>query len=191
MARIADHDSHRTDDAPAITPARPPSVTPKPPPPDLPLVAWNAVHIRLVQPNDTDEVADVYLSAIGGMTYLPQLYTEDETRKFIRDVMLPNNEVWVAEEAEKLVGFVGFGDGSLRHLWVRTDNQNQGVGTALLNVAKERCLDGLKLRVFQKNLGARRLYERHGFSLVELIDGDHNEEHEPEACYVWWPARGS
>jgi ribosomal protein S18 acetylase RimI-like enzyme len=148
------------------------------------------MHIRPVQPGDTNEVADVYLSAISGMTYLPQLYTDDETREFIRDVLLPNNEVWVAEGAEKLVGFAGFGDGSLRHMWVRTESQNEGVGTALLNVAKERCPDGLQLKVFQKNLGARRLYERNGFSLVELDDGDHNEEHEPEARYVWSPAEG-
>jgi ribosomal protein S18 acetylase RimI-like enzyme len=143
------------------------------------------VRIRPVQPSDTDGVADVYLSAISGMTYLPELYTEDETRDFIRDVLLPNNDVWVAEEAEELVGFVGFGDGSLRHLWVRTDNQSMGVGTALLKIAKEHCPEGLQLKVFQRNSGARRLYERNGFSLVELTDGGSNEEHEPEARYVW------
>jgi RimJ/RimL family protein N-acetyltransferase len=45
----------------------------------------------------------------------------------------------------------------------------------------------LQLRVFQQNSGARRLYERNGFSLVELTDGDSNEAHEPEARYVWSP----
>jgi hypothetical protein len=50
------------------------------------------------------------------MTYLPQLYTDAETKDFISDVLLPNNEVWVAEEAGRVVGFAGFGDGFLRHL---------------------------------------------------------------------------
>jgi len=145
------------------------------------------MRIRPVQPNDTDAVADVYLSAISGMTYLPQLHTEAETREFILNVLLPNNEVWVAEEKDEFVGFVGFGDGSLRHLWVRRENQNTGIGTALLNVSKERCPDGLRLRVFQRNAGARRLYERNGFSLVGLTDGESNVEHEPEARYVWSP----
>src|SRR3954464_11105072 len=95
------------------------------------------MRIRPVQPNDTETLKDVYLSAISGMTNLPQLYTEAETREFILHVLLPNNEVWVAEEKDELVGFVGFGDGSLRHLWVRTDNQNMGIGTTLLNIAKE------------------------------------------------------
>ena len=143
------------------------------------------MRIGPVRPTETDAVADVYLSAISGMTYLPELYTEDETREFIRNVLLPNNEVWVAKDADELLGFVGFGDGTLRHLWVRTDYQNMGVGTALLNLAKERCPEGLQLKVFQQNSGARRFYERNGFSLVELTDGSSNEEHEPEARYVW------
>jgi L-amino acid N-acyltransferase YncA len=90
------------------------------------------LQIRPVRPSDTEAVADVYLSAISGMTYLPQLYTEDETREFIRAVLLPNNEVWVAEEAGALVGFVGFGDGSLRHLWVRADNQSMALDPSAL-----------------------------------------------------------
>ena len=122
------------------------------------------------------------------MTYLPQLYSDAETRDFIKDVLIPNNEVWVAEEAGRVVGFAGFGDGSLRHLWVHRTAQNRGVGTALLKVAMGRCSDGLQLRVFQKNLGARRLYERNGFELAELTNGDRNEEHEPDARYVWTPS---
>jgi GNAT superfamily N-acetyltransferase len=122
------------------------------------------------------------------MTYLPQLYTDAETKEFIRDVLIPNNEVWVAEEAGRVVGFAGFGDGFLRHLWVQQANQNRGVGTALLKVAMDRSPGGLQLWVFQKNVGARRLYERAGFELAELTDGERNEEREPDARYVWEPS---
>jgi len=146
------------------------------------------VHIRLVEPIDTDAIAGVFLSGLSGMTYLPRLYTEEETKDFIKDVLLPNNEVWVAEEAGRVVGFAGFGDGSLRHLWVHRTNQNRGVGTALLKVAMDRCPDGLQLWVYQKNLGARRLYERNGFELAELTSGERNEVKEPEARYVWEPS---
>jgi putative acetyltransferase len=41
--------------------------------------------------------------------------------------------------------------------------------------------------VFQQNVGARRLYERHGFTLVKLADGSGNQEGEPEALYEWHP----
>ena len=147
------------------------------------------VNIRAVESGDADAITDVFLSALSGMTYLPQLYSDEETRDFITDVLLPNNEVWVADEAGRVVGFAGFGDGFLRHLWVHRTEQNRGVGTALLNCAMDRCPDGLQLWVFQKNVGARRLYERHGFELAELTNGDRNEEHEPDARYVWTPTQ--
>lgn len=119
------------------------------------------------------------------MTYLPELYTEAETRSFIRDILLPNNEVWVAENDGRVIGFAGFGQDALRHLWVRPEVQDRGVGRALLVLAKERRPNGLRLRVFQKNVGARRFYQRHGFALVELTDGRGNEEREPNALYEW------
>jgi ribosomal protein S18 acetylase RimI-like enzyme len=145
------------------------------------------VAIRPVEPTDTEAIGDVFLAALAGMTYLPELYTEAETRTFIRDLLLPNNEVWVAEREGRVAGFVGLGEDQVRHLWVRPDQQNRGIGTALLALAMERRPSGLRLRVFQQNMGARRLYERHGFTLAGLADGSGNEEGEPEAFYEWHP----
>jgi ribosomal protein S18 acetylase RimI-like enzyme len=71
--------------------------------------------------------------------------------------------------------------------YVHPEAQNQGVGATLLTVAKERRPRNLRLWVFQKNVGARRFYERHGFSLVRLTDGRGNEELEPDALYEWRP----
>jgi ribosomal protein S18 acetylase RimI-like enzyme len=121
------------------------------------------------------------------MTYLPVLYTEEETRTFIRDVLMRYNEVWVAEDDGRVIGLLGLGDDVVRHLYVHPDQQNRGAGTALLALAKERRASGLRLRVFQQNTGARRLYERCGFALVGLADGSGNEEGEPEAFYEWRP----
>ena len=143
--------------------------------------------MRPVEPTDTHAVGDVFLAAIAGMTYLPELYTEEETRTFIRDVLLPNNEVWVAEDGGRVIGFLGLWGDVVSHLWVHPDQQNQGVGTALLGLAMDRRPSGLRLRVFQQNAGARRLYERHGFTLVGLADGGGNQEGEPEALYEWRP----
>ena len=141
--------------------------------------------VRRAQRGDDDEIAAVFIAALSGMTYLPNVYTDEQNRSFIRDVMLPNNEVWVAEEDGVIVGFTGFGDGRVRHLWVAPEHQNHGIGTTLLDVAKQRSPNGLDLWVFQRNAGARRFYERHRFQLAELTDGERNEEHEPDARYVW------
>ncbi len=145
--------------------------------------------IRRARAEDADAVADVFVAALANMTYLPQTHTERENRAFVRDVLLTHNEVWIAEGDESLVGFVGLRENLLGHLWVHPDAQNQGVGTALLSVAKSRRPGGLQLWVFQKNTGARRFYERHGFELVCVTDGSANAEKEPDALYEWRPQR--
>jgi ribosomal protein S18 acetylase RimI-like enzyme len=66
-------------------------------------------------------------------------------------------------------------------------SRGRGIGTALLSLAMDRHPEGLQLWVFRQNTGARRLYEGHGFALAELTDGERNEEHEPDARYVWKP----
>ena len=74
----------------------------------------------------------------------------------------------------------------LEKLYVEPAEQNRGIGSALLDKAKELRPDELYLWVFQKN-PARRLYERHGFELVKLTDGADNMEREPDALYRWAP----
>src|SRR6266545_5942176 len=54
---------------------------------------------------DTAAIEDVFVAASASMTYLPELYTEAETRAFVRDVLLPNNEVWVAEDAGHVIAW--------------------------------------------------------------------------------------
>ncbi len=84
-----------------------------------------------------------------------------------------------------MLGISGVHEGELTHLYVAPEAQNQGIGSALLEHAKAESPDGLYLWVFQKNEGARRFYERHGFRLVELTDGAGNMEREPDARYEW------
>jgi GNAT superfamily N-acetyltransferase len=136
---------------------------------------------------DADAVADIFLAAKGEMTYLPQLHTEEETRGWIRDVVLCDLEVWVAEFDDRVTGFAALSDDLLELLYVHPQEQNQRVGTALLELAKKRRPRGLRLWVFQKNMAARRFYERHGFTLAHLTDGRDNEEREPDALYDWSP----
>jgi hypothetical protein len=45
--------------------------------------------------------------------------------------------------------------------------------------------DCLHLWVFQKNIGARRFYERRGFRAIKETDGTGNEEREPDALVEW------
>ena len=81
-------------------------------------------------------------------------------------------------------GFIAFRDGWIDQLYVLPAHQGRGLGSALLEIAQERCPE-LSLWTFQRNAIARRFYERHGFVAAELTDGVRNEEREPDIRYVW------
>ena len=91
--------------------------------------------------------------------------------------------MWGAIDNEA-IGFIAFREGWIDHLYVLPARQKQGVGEALLEVAKVAWPD-LKLWTFQKNLPARVFYEKRGFSLIEETDGGGNEEREPDVLYRW------
>ena len=140
---------------------------------------------RLARTTDVDTIADVFIASFRGLTFLPNLHTDDQIRIWIRDQMFPGHEVWVAEVRQSVVGYAALTGDLLGHLYVHPAEQNRGIGTALLEVTKRERPDGFKLWVFQRNEGARRFYERHGCHLVQLSDGSGNEEQEPDALYEW------
>jgi GNAT superfamily N-acetyltransferase len=123
------------------------------------------------------------------MTYVPPV--PEDAFEPIANRIGEHEEVWLAEEDGRLLGFLGIEHSTnldaavLEKLYVDPAEQDRGVGAALLEKAKELRPDGLYLWVFQKNTGARRLYERYGFELVKLTDGAENMEREPDALYVW------
>jgi ribosomal protein S18 acetylase RimI-like enzyme len=123
------------------------------------------------------------------MDYLPPAPEKDIPR--IARWIWSHDELWVAADSDRLLGFlaiehsVNLDAAVLEKLYVEPTEQNRGVGSALLDKAKALRPDGLHLWVFQRNTGAIRFYERHGFSLVKLTDGIDNMEREPDALYRW------
>ncbi len=141
-------------------------------------------------PADAPAVADVFLAARATMTYLPDLHTDDETRGFVADVVLPRQDVHLAlDDDGAVLGFAAVDGAWLEHLYVTPSAWGRGVGTALLEHVLAGHDGALSLHVFQRNTGARRFYERHGFVLVATGDGSGNEEREPDATYRRPPPR--
>ena len=125
----------------------------------------------------------MFVAARDEMTYLPRI--DAEHRPVLGGWFIERGPIFVAEEDGVVVGFSGVHDGELTHLYVDPAVQNRGIGSALMEHAKTESPEGLYLWVFQKNEGARRFYERHGFGLVDLTDGAGNMEQEPDARYEW------
>lgn len=141
--------------------------------------------LRRANAQDADAVGDIFLRTRDLMTYLPLI--PDEDRPKLGGWIVERHEVWVAEEDGTIVGFAGLDPGKLEHLYVDPGAQNRGLGAELLDHAKRLRPGGLQLWAFQKNEGARRFYERHGFHVLKLTDGADNMEREPDVLYEWLP----
>lgn len=127
-------------------------------------------------------MSTVFLRARATMDYLPVLHTDEQTRRFFAKVVR-QQRVHVAGVGSTLIGFAAVHDGWLNHLYLDPSWYGRGIGTALLRAATDG-LDSVQVWVFQRNDGARRFYERHGFILQELTDGAANEERQPDARYA-------
>lgn len=116
--------------------------------------------------------------------WLTGLHTPDEDRGFWSDIVYADCEVWGADDGKGLIGIIAFRKDWIDQLYVLPAAQGKGVGTTLLDIAKA-AQTQLSLWTFQKNAGARRFYERHGFLAIEETDGAGNEEREPDVLYRW------
>ena len=132
-------------------------------------------------------MTQLFVRARNEMEYLPVV--PDEHVELIANSIRDHDELWVAEDEGRLLGFLGIEHSAnleapvLERLYVEPADQGRGVGTALLDQAKA-LRPELYLWVFQRNTGAIRFYERHGFRLVKLTDGAENMERGPDALYA-------
>jgi GNAT superfamily N-acetyltransferase len=141
--------------------------------------------MRRAVATDAAAVADIHLAAFHATYAFPLAHGDDEVRFWVRDELLRKTETWVAELDGAVVGYLSLGDGWIEHLYVAPGHTGSGIGSRLIELAKERQPAGLQLWTFQVNAGARRFYERHGFTEVERTDGAGNEERQPDIRYAW------
>ena len=147
-----------------------------------------SVSLRRAVSADARSVAEVWLrSRHASVPSIPApVHTDDEVPGYFASVVLPQQEVWVAEMDDAVVAVLSLDGAWVDHLYVDPAWTGRGVGARLLTRAKAQRPDGLDLWTFQSNTGARRFYERHGFVAVAETDGD-NEEGEPDVRYRWTP----
>jgi GNAT superfamily N-acetyltransferase len=137
--------------------------------------------IRRATEADVEEVVAIFEPSFALLDFLPALHTHEENVAFFRR-MIAEGECWLTEG-----GFALLKDDVLWHLYVRPDTIGTGVGHALLEHVKTRRPNGFEFWVFQQNERARRFYEAHGATAVELTDGSGNEERTPDVRYEWRP----
>jgi ribosomal protein S18 acetylase RimI-like enzyme len=145
------------------------------------------VLIQPLEPADSDEAAAVWWRSrhAPGSQVPAAIHTEDDVRRWFSDVLVPDGQTWVALAGNRIVGVLTLDGDDLDQLYVDPGAAGQGIGSTLVDLAKQLRPDGLALWTFQSNLRAQRFYRRHGFTEVRRTDGASNEELLPDLRMVW------
>ncbi len=146
------------------------------------------VRLRPATTEDAAAVAEVLILArLAFMPYAPSAHPDLELRTWVREHLVPNGGVLVAEHEEAVVGVMSTSSAVGIHwidqMMVKPSHVGLGIGSRLLERALETLPRPIRLYTFQANRGARRFYERRGFVAVEFTDGELNEEHCPDVLY--------
>ena len=150
-------------------------------------MAPTEVVLRPASPEDLPAIADLYLrvreAAVPAMP--PQIHTVEEVHAYVGGWDLDRRDVWLAEADGAPEAFLVVEDDWLNSLYVLPDRAGQGVGSALLDVAKSLRPGGFCLWVFESNQPARSFYSARGLVELEHTDGSANEEKAPDLRMAW------
>ena len=141
------------------------------------------VTLRPAIGSDAAAIARLMRAALGSFDWMPVIHTPAEDLAFIRDIVLPRQQVTVAEAGKEIVGFIAVSGDWVEQLYLDPAWTGQGIGSRLLMDATV-ALSVTKLHCFQANTGARRFYEHLGFRAESFGDGTTNEEGLPDILYV-------
>ncbi len=139
---------------------------------------------------DAEAVSEVYLTSRKELVpWAPLAHSDRAVREWLRDHLIPAGRVTVAVQNGAVVGMMALSDdgttGWIDQLYLHPHAVGRGMGTALLARAKTELGPPIRLYTFQASAGARRFYERHGFSAIAFGDGSRNEEQCSDVLYEW------
>jgi putative acetyltransferase len=146
-----------------------------------------ALQIRKYEPDDFDPVTRLWRRA--REVSLPEFqrtkgYPFESDCRYLREHVLPNNQLWVAELDGRPVGFMAIRQDFIDLLYVDPDHWRQGIGRQLLEFARALSPRHLRLFTLQINVNARAFYETNGFRLLRLGISPPPES-EPDVEYEW------
>ena len=119
--------------------------------------------IRELRKADINKVANIWLDTnIKAHYFIPVQYWESNF-ELVKELLLQAT-VYVYEDNQEILGFIGLNDEYVEGIFVSDEMQSMGIGKFLLNYAKDK-RGKLLLNVYQKNTRAISFYQREGFEV--------------------------
>ena len=121
--------------------------------------------IRQMTSLDIERVGEIWLEAsIAAHDFVSADFWRT-AHKTMTEELLPRAEGYVYVEEDRITGFTAIAGDFIHCLFVEPQNQRRGIGASLLSHLKDAHQE-LRLHVYQKNVGATRFYESHGFAIT-------------------------
>lgn len=111
-------------------------------------------------------------------------HTFAEDCAYFQNVILKENDVYVADVDGMAVAFMAIKDDFIDQLYVSPDHQRQGIGAALIIYARTLSPEKLWLYTFQSNTNGRAFYEKNGFVAIKFGVSP-APEYEPDVLFEW------
>ncbi len=130
--------------------------------------------IRKFEKSDINDVMQIWENEnIKAHKFISKEYWKSNYN-YVKEV-LPNVEIYVYIIEKRVVGFIGLNNNYIEGLFIDSKNQGKGIGTYLVNKAKEQ-KENLILSVYKKNTNAINFYKKNDFAITsESIDKKTNE----------------
>ena len=119
-----------------------------------------------------NDAAEAYKGIIPEDQWKVPYMSKDELQREIDDGVV----FWGLEESGTLIGVMGIQDVKdvtlIRHSYVRTANQGEGIGSRLLSELREKTGRPILIGTWADAVWAIQFYEKHGFHLVSSEEKD-------------------
>ncbi|OEC92325.1 N-acetyltransferase [Acinetobacter sp. YK3] len=121
--------------------------------------------IRKATSNDFNELTKIWLQAsIKAHHFIPVSYWESNTTK-MQEIYLPMSEVYIAEDAINIYGFIALVEDTVAAIFVSPEHQAKGIGKQLISYAQD-MRSRLELNVYQENKNSVKFYLASGFRII-------------------------
>lgn len=131
--------------------------------------------VRNFKNADIDKIMEIWLNSnIEAHNFIDKSYWE-KNFEMVKNA-LPQSEIYIYEENNNIMGFVGLVENYIAGIFVEKNFRGKGTGKKLLDYAKS-IKNNLTLNVYEKNIDAVKFYKREGFTVEKFgIDKSTNEK---------------
>lgn len=145
--------------------------------------------IRVASLSDMPACAAIFNRWVDETNWMPRVHDHDDVVRHYRETVYSQCQVLVAERQGDVGAFLALSDQSfVTALYADRRSRGLGLGTRLIERAKQIRPEGLSLWTFVANEDAQRFYRRQEFVELRRTVGD-NEEGLPDIL-LRWPGQG-